>query len=258
MVFVTIRGARLRHFGWLCEGAIPPESDLRLRGWRMVERCVPGGAQPIAPWQVEAPVLLADARRVDTRLWLALIDPTRAPLRRRVLLTDVPSPAERGDLLRMGFGDVTAPACWVGELAARAQRIDEMAGQLPRQRRHGPLRLDLIAREAFAGGQPLGLHPREFALLWRLLDQPGHAIDKATLLREVWHLKFQPETNSLAVHVSRLRAKLALAGLGHLVQTDGAGGYRLAMVPAAAPVEADPAEPVLERATWKTVLPWEP
>jgi DNA-binding response OmpR family regulator len=133
-----------------------------------------------------------------------------------------------------------------------------MALSLPRQRWHGRLMLDLLAREAWADGQPLGLHPREFALLWRLLDQPGQAVTKATLLREVWHLTFQPETNSLAVHVSRLRGKLALAGLGHLVQTDGAGGYCLAAAEPAPPGVADPAEPVLERAVWKTVLPWEP
>lgn len=241
----------MRQFGWLCAGPIPPECDLRQRGWLLVEPAASATPQLIAPW-------LVDARGVDTRLWLALVDPVHTPLRRRVLITGVASAAERSDLLRMGFGDVAAPAAWLGELAARALRIEEMGLYLPRQRRHGALLLDLIAREAFVDGQALGLHPREFALLWRLLDQPGHAVPKATLLREVWHLKFQPETNSLAVHVSRLRAKLTLAGLGHLVQTDGAGGYRLAQPEAAAPPADDPAEPVLERAVWKTVLPWEP
>lgn len=231
--------------------------DLRSCGWELAGNGA-AGTQPITPWLVEAPVLLADVRLVETRLWLALVDPARAPLRRRVLLAGVASTEERADLLRMGFGEAAPASARLGEIASRAQRVAELAAALPRYRRHGPLQLDLIAREAFVGGRAAGLHPREFALLWRLLDQPGQAVSKQTLLRDVWHLRFQPETNSLAVHVSRLRAKLALAGLAHLVQSDGAGGYLLAWPELAAPAMAPPAEPVLERAVWNTVLPWEP
>ncbi|MBV1690560.1 winged helix-turn-helix domain-containing protein [Novosphingobium sp. G106] len=99
---------------------------------------------------------------------------------------------------------------------------------LPRYRTIGPLRLDLFARDGFVAGRPLALHPREFALLWRLADRPGMAVSKQALLSEVWRLYHVPDTNSLAVHVFRLRAKLAGAGLEGYVRTVDAGGYMLA------------------------------
>jgi DNA-binding response OmpR family regulator len=98
---------------------------------------------------------------------------------------------------------------------------------LPGRREIGPLRLDLLARDGFVASRKLALHPREFALLWRLADAPGTAVAKRVLLAEVWRLGYVPDTNSLAVHVFRLRAKLAGAGLKDLVQTVPEGGYRL-------------------------------
>ena len=53
-------------------------------------------------------------------------------------------------------------------------------------------------------------------------------VTRARLLHDVWRLDFEPGTNSLEVHVSRLRAKLAAAGIVGLVETDPRGGYRLA------------------------------
>lgn len=65
----------------------------------------------------------------------------------------------------------------------------------------------------------IGLHPREFALMWRLAECPGEQVTKEALLTDVWRLRHEPETNSLEVHVSRLRDKLALSVLAWLVQT---------------------------------------
>lgn len=90
------------------------------------------------------------------------------------------------------------------------------------------MKLDLLGREAFIAGRALGLHPREFALLWRLSDTPGEPVSRYELLNDVWRLSFQPETNSLAVHVSRLRAKLRLSGIEGLIETLPDGSYRLA------------------------------
>jgi DNA-binding response OmpR family regulator len=59
-----------------------------------------------------------------------------------------------------------------------------------------------------------------------------------TLLREVWRLEFEPGTNSVEVHVSRLRARLASAGVAGLVETDPAGGYRVAASACAEPLDA--------------------
>lgn len=69
---------------------------------------------------------------------------------------------------------------------------------------------------------------REFGLLWRLSDNPGERVTRKQLLSDVWRINHEPETNSVEVHVSRLRSKLALAGCETLVETAPEGGYRLA------------------------------
>lgn len=118
--------------------------------------------------------------------------------------------------------------CALDEIDVRATRLIELEHMLPRFRTVGPMRLDLLAREAFVDGVPIGLHPREFGLLWRLAREPGTPLTKRRLMEDVWHLRFVPETNSLAVHVSRLRAKLRLFGIDALLQTTRAGSYVLA------------------------------
>jgi len=105
--------------------------------------------------------------------------------------------------------------------------VAEQARWLPDRRTVGPLLLDLQRRDCQVGGRALRLHPREFALLWRLADEPGRRVSKRSLLRDVWQLGFEPETNSLAVHVFRLRAKLAQEGLVDVVRTDPGDGYAL-------------------------------
>lgn len=131
-------------------------------------------------------------------------------------------------MLRMGFGDALDFGISLDELEYRVLRLAHFAQSLPRYRHHGALKIDLLAREAFVASRALGLHPRVFALSWRLADNPGEAITPRELLSDVWHLAFRPETNSLAVPISRLRAKLRVAGIDGLVETASDGAYRLA------------------------------
>ena len=65
-------------------------------------------------------------------------------------------------------------------------------------------------------------------MLWRLSDTPGQRVTRRELLEDVWRLSHDPQTNSVEVHVSRLRAKLAAAGCAQLIATVPEGGYRLA------------------------------
>lgn len=141
----------------------------------------------------------------------------------------IDNPLHRSKLLRLGYGEALGWAVSLEELAQRLERMVERALAVPRVRRVGAMRLDLIAREAFVAGRGLGLHPREFGLLWRLAEQHGQAVSAQALLGEVWRLSFRPETNSLAVHVSRLRKKLRIAGLDGLIETTDTGAYRLAV-----------------------------
>lgn len=101
------------------------------------------------------------------------------------------------------------------------------AGLMPRQLRAGPVLLDLFHRDAKLCDRWLYLHPREFGLLWRLAETPRTALSRRTLLSDVWRLRHEPETNTLEVHVFRLRRKLSAYGVERLVVTDPAGGYRL-------------------------------
>ncbi len=147
--------------------------------------------------------------------------------RRWTLVLGVRDADQRAALLRQGFGDAATPAASLHEIAARAERLATLAEVMPRQRQIARLRLDLAARDGFVGKHPLGLHPREFALLWHLAEAPGLAIQPDQLRQDIWNLHFRPETNSLAVHISRLRSKLRLAGIEGLIETCTGGAYRL-------------------------------
>jgi DNA-binding response OmpR family regulator len=98
---------------------------------------------------------------------------------------------------------------------------------IPRFLEAGDLTLDLFHRDGRVFDRWLALHPREFELLWRLAQQPGERLTRRQLLADVWRLDFEPETNSLAVHVARVRAKLEPFGLARMLVTHPDGGYLL-------------------------------
>jgi two-component system, OmpR family, response regulator len=220
----------LGQFRWMTALPIPPHYDLRRCGWLLAQADAP---IPVA----SAEAVLADAEALEGANRESLLtDPPRMPLK-RILLLGIGDPEERAKLLNRGYGDVLDTNVRLPEVEARAARIAESAATLPRSREIGCLRLDLIARDGFVAGRPLGLHPREFDLIWRLAETPGVPAGKAELLSEVWRMAHVPDTNSIAVHVFRLRAKLGIAGLGGMVQTAPSGGYLLAP-PGAMPLAA--------------------
>ncbi len=98
---------------------------------------------------------------------------------------------------------------------------------IPRFREVGDVTLDLLHRDGRIDDRWLGLHPREFGLIWRLAQAPGERVSKQQLLSDVWRITFEPETNSVAVHVARVRAKLSLFGLDRILLTHPEGGYFL-------------------------------
>lgn len=223
----------MRRFLWLCATEIPPGFDLRSCGWTLIGAEAGDGDEG-------RPIALAHRGCMDRHTWTRLRHAYPQTRHDHVLMLGVPDGAERARLLALGFGDVLGDAPVLAEVAARAARLAARDAMLPPRRTIGPLLLDLLARDGFHQGRPLALHPREFALLWRLADTPGEPVGKRTLLREVWYLGHMPETNSLAVHVSRLRAKLAAAGLSGLVMTVPQGGYLLAVPDDAARAPAIP------------------
>lgn len=118
---------------------------------------------------------------------------------------------------------VTLPAT-AGEIAARlASRLRAILQPITL----GTLDIDLIERSVRREGQPLALLPREYALLLHLARRSGECVDRAELLRAVWGLGFDPGTNVVEVHVSRLRAKLDRGFATAMLRTEKGRGYRL-------------------------------
>lgn len=87
--------------------------------------------------------------------------------------------------------------------------------------------LDLLKREARCGDQPVLLQPREFRLLEELVRNKGDTVTRQMLLEKVWGFHFDPQTNIVETHMSRLRAKLAESGAPDLIQTVRGVGYRI-------------------------------
>lgn len=91
----------------------------------------------------------------------------------------------------------------------------------------GPLRLDRMARTASRADRPLDLLPREFKLLDYLMRNPGRVVTRTMLLEAVWGYHFDPQTNVIDVHISRLRQKIDKDFESPLLETVRGAGYRL-------------------------------
>lgn len=104
----------------------------------------------------------------------------------------------------------------------------------PRFREAGDMTLDQLHHDGRVDDVWLGLHPREFAILWHLAERPGEPIADAQLAADLWRIRFGCETGSIAAHIERLRARLEAVGLARLIGSDGAGSYFLAVPPVSA------------------------
>lgn len=238
-------------FGWVAAVEEPPGCwDLRQAGWHLCH----GEHGSRADCKH---VLLCDVRHFSQAQRIGLAEADRPAW--RLILLGVEQPGERAQLLSIGCAEALPAAIPLRELSARTRRVDEMFGLLPRWRSLGPLTLDLFHRDIRIGARWLNLHPREFGVLWRLTDRPGEAVTRSQLLTDVWRLSHDPGTNSVEVHVSRLRAKLAAAGCAKLVETVPQGGYRLAgdtpFMFVHAPAEADTLDRYLRQIDWPSGQP---
>jgi two-component system OmpR family response regulator len=92
----------------------------------------------------------------------------------------------------------------------------------------GDLDMDLLARKVRRGGRAIDLQPREFRLLEYLLRHKEQVVTRTMLLEGVWDYHFDPGTNVIDVHVSRLRRKLDEGFEKPLLHTVRGAGYMLA------------------------------
>jgi len=89
------------------------------------------------------------------------------------------------------------------------------------------LELDLLSREVTRGQQTIELQSREFKLLEYLLNHKGQVVTRTMLLEHVWEYHFDPQTNVIDVHISRLRQKID-KGYDHaVIETVRGAGYRV-------------------------------
>jgi two-component system OmpR family response regulator len=91
----------------------------------------------------------------------------------------------------------------------------------------GDLEMDLLRREVRRSGKPIDLQPREFQLLEFLLRRAGQVVTRTMLLEGVWDYHFDPQTNVIDVHISRLRSKIDRGFERPLLHTVRGAGYRL-------------------------------
>jgi DNA-binding winged helix-turn-helix (wHTH) protein len=97
--------------------------------------------------------------------------------------------------------------------------------------RVGSLELDLLLRTVKRGNRPIDLRPREFQLLGYMMRRSDELLTRETLLKEVWHYKFVPETNLVDVHMGKLRRKVDGSDEAPMIRTVRGEGFVLRAAP---------------------------
>jgi two-component system OmpR family response regulator len=179
-------------------------------------------------------VLIVD-RMLPARDGIALVTDFRAagkqtPVLFLSALGDVENKVEG---LKAGADDYLAKPFAASELLARVDALGRrreaaVAPDAPLTRlKAGDLEMDLLARTVHRGGVKIDLQPREFRLLEFLMRNAGQVVTRTMLLEKVWDYHFDPQTNVIDVHVSRLRSKIDKDFNTTLLHTVRGAGYRL-------------------------------
>jgi two-component system OmpR family response regulator len=150
----------------------------------------------------------------------------RAPV---LFLTALGGVGDRVRGLDAGADDYLVKPFAFAELLARINALSRRPplSDAPVLLRAGDLELDLLKRAVSRAGQPIDLQPREFQLLEFLLRNADRVVTRTMLLEAVWDFHFDPRTNIVETHMSRLRAKLAQGGGVELIHTVRGAGYIL-------------------------------
>ena len=136
---------------------------------------------------------------------------------------------ERVRGLHSGGDDYLVKPFAFSELLARLEVVARRRGGAgPETKlRLADLELDLLTRRVTRGGREIELKPREFQLLEYLMRNAGHVVTRTMLLESVWDYHFDPQTNVIDVHISRLRQKVDRGFDQPLIQTVRGAGYSL-------------------------------
>lgn len=175
-------------------------------------------------------VLIVD-RMVPGLDGLALLRALRAAgvMTPTLFLTALGGVDDRIEGLNAGADDYLTKPFAFGELSARVAALARRPQATAEQTvlRAGDLEMDLVRRRVTRAGVEIDLLPREFALLEHLLRRKGRVQTRTMLLEAVWDLSFDPQTNVVETHISRLRAKVDKPFDTELIQTVRGAGYRI-------------------------------
>lgn len=147
-----------------------------------------------------------------------------------LLLTALGDVDHRVEGLRAGADDYLVKPFAYAELSARLDRsLCRSQADVGESTclRAADLELDLLGREARRSGKRIELQPREFRVLEYLMRHAGRVVTQTMLLETVWDYHFDPQTNVIDVHISRLRQKIDQGFTVSLLHTVRGAGYRI-------------------------------
>jgi len=162
---------------------------------------------------------------------LAIIETLRTSGNRTpiLILSALSDVDERIRGLKSGGDDYLTKPFAFGELLARvdvlARRSQGNSTQTALE--VGDLHMDLLSRKAMRGTRPIQLQPQEFKLLEYLMRHAGQVVTRTMLLENVWDYHFDPQTNVVDVHISKLRQKIQSDSERPLLRTVRNAGYKL-------------------------------
>lgn len=176
-----------------------------------------------------------DAMVVDRMLpgldGLALIRALRSSGKRTpiLVLSALAEVDNRVQGLKAGGDDYLVKPFAFAELLARLEALGRRGDVdvSPTALKVGPLEMDLLSREVKRSGHPIALQQREFRLLEYLMRHAGQVVTRTMLLENVWDYHFDPQTNVIDVHISRLRGKIDKGFDPPLLHTVRGTGYVL-------------------------------
>jgi len=141
-----------------------------------------------------------------------------------IILTALDQVSDRIDGLNAGADDYLVKPFDLAELSARIGSVARRYGGNPNPLiTHGTLEVDRAAKSIRRGGKPVALTAREWALFDAFLARPGQLLSKAQLEEKLYAFDSEVESNTIEVHVSRLRKKLG----SEVIETERGLGYRL-------------------------------
>lgn len=136
---------------------------------------------------------------------------------------------DRVEGLRSGGDDYLTKPYAFSELLARVEVLAKRTGNDESETvlKVGSLELNRLSRDVSRDGQKILLQPREFRLLAYLMQNAGTVVTRTMLLEKVWDYHFDPQTNVIDVHISRLRGKIDKDFASPMLLTIRGAGYKL-------------------------------